>query len=232
MGCGWGGALRSAAEDHQLEGVGITVSREQAEYARRQCEGLPVTIRLQDYRNLRRQFDGIYSIGMFEHVGPKNYRIYMETMHRWLRHNGRFLLQTIGANRPSSVNDLWIEKYIFPNSKLPTKDQIEKAIDGLFTIAGWQCIGTNYVRTLREWWRNFEHHWPTLRASRDNAFFRTWHFYLSASAATFRAGKNDVWQVLLEPVSNKAVARNEGFVPRRCSAAGFGAWGTHLSPVI
>jgi cyclopropane-fatty-acyl-phospholipid synthase len=201
VGCGWGGALQLAAEEYKVEGTGITVSVEQTEYARRRCEGLPITIRLQDYRHVRGQFDHIYSIGMFEHVGPKNYRTYMKTMHRCLLRHGRLLLHTIGANRRSSSNDPWIEKYIFPNSRLPTKIQISKAISGLFKIIGWQCIGPHYVRTLHEWWRNFEQHWPTLKAKRDERFYRMWHFYLSASAATFRAGKNDVWQILLEPVA-------------------------------
>jgi cyclopropane-fatty-acyl-phospholipid synthase len=200
VGCGWGGSLQLAAEEFKVEGTGITVSREQAEYARRRCQGLPITIRLQDYRDLHGEFDHIYSIGMFEHVGPKNYRTYMQTMHRCLLPQGRFLLHTIGANRPSNSNDPWIEKYIFPNSRLPTRGQISKAITGLFKVVGWQCIGRHYVRTLREWRRNFEQRWPTLKLTRDERFYRMWHFYLSASAATFRAEKNDVWQVLLEPV--------------------------------
>jgi cyclopropane-fatty-acyl-phospholipid synthase len=202
VGCGWGGALQVAAEEYQVEGVGITVSQEQAEYARRRSRGLPITIRLQDYRDVRDQFDHIYSIGMFEHVGTKNYRTYMRTMHRSLWPEGRFLLHTIGATRPSRNNDPWIEKYIFPNSNLPTKDQITNAIDGLFKITSWQCIGPHYVRTLREWSRNIEQHWSKLKATRNERFHRMWRFYLSASAATFRAGKNDVWQVLLKPITH------------------------------
>lgn len=200
VGCGWGGALQLAAEEYRVTGVGITVSQEQAEHARRRCAGLPIEIRLQDYRDLLGQFDHIYSIGMFEHVGPKNYRTYMQAMRRCLWRDGRFLLHTIGANRPSQSNDPWIEKYIFPNSMLPTKDQIHSAINGLFEVIGWQCIGSNYIRTLREWRHNFEQHWPALKTKRDERFHRMWHFYLSASAATFRAGNNDVWQVLLEPI--------------------------------
>jgi len=201
VGCGWGGALEYAAREYGVEGVGITISREQADYARKRYAGLPIEIRLQDYREMRGDFDHIYSIGMFEHVGPKNYRTYMQTMRRCLRPGGRFLLHTIGANRASAVqdNDPWIEKYIFPNSKLPTKAQIATAVDGLFDVVGRQAIGTHYVRTLRAWRTNFERHWPTLRATRDDTFFRMWEFYLNSSAATFRAGRNDVWQILLTP---------------------------------
>jgi cyclopropane-fatty-acyl-phospholipid synthase len=201
VGCGWGGGLEYAAREYGVEGVGITISREQADYARSKCAGLPIEIRLQDYRDMRGDFDHIYSIGMFEHVGPKNYRRYLQIMRRCLRPGGRFLLHTIGARRASRRgNDPWIDKYIFPNSKLPTDPQITAAMKGLFGTAGRQAIGAHYVPTLRAWRANFERHWPTLRKTRDDAFFRMWKFYLCSSAATFRAAKNEVWQFLLTPV--------------------------------
>jgi cyclopropane-fatty-acyl-phospholipid synthase len=198
VGCGWGGALEYAAREYGVEGVGITISREQADYARKRCAGLPIEIRLEDYRETRGDFDHIYSIGMFEHVGPKNYRTYMQALHRCLRPGGHFLLHTIGANRSERAgNDPWIEKYIFPNSKLPAEGQIRTAIDGLFNVTGRQSIGMHYVRTLRAWRANFERHWPTLKKTRNDEFFRMWEFYLNSSAAGFRAEKNDVWQWLL-----------------------------------
>jgi cyclopropane-fatty-acyl-phospholipid synthase len=201
VGCGWGGALEYAAREYGVEGVGITVSREQAEYAREKCRGLPIEIRLQDYRGMEDEFDHIYSIGMFEHVGPKNYRTYMQTMRRCLRPGGRFLLHTIGVNGPKAPrnNDPWIEKYIFPNSRLPTKQQITDAREGLFKLTGEQSIGVHYVPTLRAWRANFEEHWPTLKLTRDDVFFRMWEFYLQSSAAGFRAETNGVWQLLLTP---------------------------------
>jgi cyclopropane-fatty-acyl-phospholipid synthase len=202
VGCGWGGALEYAAREYGAEGVGVTISREQADYARKRCAGLPIEIRLEDYRETRGDFDHVYSIGMFEHVGPKNYRTYMQTMRRCLRPGGRFLLHTIGANRTSvrPGNDPWIERYIFPNSKLPTESEISAAIGGLFNVAGRQSIGMHYVRTLRAWRANFERHWPTLRKTRDDEFFRMWEFYLNSSAATFRSENADVWQWLLTPL--------------------------------
>ncbi|HEV7357865.1 MAG TPA: cyclopropane fatty acyl phospholipid synthase [Steroidobacteraceae bacterium] len=201
VGCGWGGALEYAAREYGVEGVGVTISREQADYARKRCAGLPIEIRLEDYRETRGDFDHIYSIGMFEHVGPKNYRTYMQTMRRCLRPGGRFLLHTIGANRTSvrPGNDPWIEKYIFPNSKLPTESEISAATGGLFNVVGQQSIGLHYVRTLRAWRANFERSWPTLKRTRDDEFFRMWEFYLNSSAATFRSENADVWQWLLTP---------------------------------
>jgi cyclopropane-fatty-acyl-phospholipid synthase len=111
------------------------------------------------------------------------------------------LLHTIGVNGPKAPrnNDPWIEKYIFPNSRLPTKQQITDAREGLFKLAGEQSIGVHYVPTLRAWRANFEEHWPTLKLTRDDGFFRMWEFYLQSSAAGFRAETNGVWQLLLTP---------------------------------
>jgi cyclopropane-fatty-acyl-phospholipid synthase len=199
IGCGWGGALKLAATLYNIEGVGITVSQEQAEYARKTCAHLPIAILLKDYRDLSATFDRIFSIGMFEHVGAKNYRTYMETVRRCLRADGRFLLHTIGSVNPTNHSDPWIVKYIFPNSMLPSQHLITKAIDGLFSIDGWQRIGRHYEPTLLAWRDNFEKHWPELKVTRDERFYRMWRFYLSACAASFRAGTIDVWQVLLSP---------------------------------
>jgi len=211
IGCGWGGALQLAATQYNIEGVGITVSQEQAAYARTLCEGLPIAILLKDYRDLYATFDRIFSIGMFEHVGAKNYRTYMETVRRSLRSDGRFLLHTIGSANATNHSDPWIVKYIFPNSMLPSQLQIVSAIEGLFAIDGWQRIGSHYGPTLLAWRDNFEKHWPALRAKRDERFYRMWRFYLSASAASFRAGTNDVWQVLMIPEPERIARRS----PRR-----------------
>jgi cyclopropane-fatty-acyl-phospholipid synthase len=208
IGCGWGGALKYAADRYGIEGVGITVSQEQAEYARNVCEGLPIAILLKDYRELYASFDRIYSIGMFEHVGVKNYRIYMETVRRCIQPDGRFLLHTIGSDNPTNHSDPWIVKYIFPNSMLPSQLQIVQAMAGLFTIDGWQRIGTHYEPTLLAWRDNFERHWAELKATRDERFFRMWRFYLSVSAASFRAGTNDVWQVLMSPTRQQSPVRS------------------------
>lgn len=203
VGCGWGGALRYAAEKYGINGVGVTIARQQAAYAQRSCAGLPIEIRLQDYRDLgagelHEPFDHIWSIGMFEHVGVRNYRTYMQVLRRCLQGNGRFLLHTIGGRRSTNHTDPWINKYIFPNSMLPSQQQIVRAIEGLFTIEGWQCIGPHYDRTLLAWRANFEAYWTRI-GGRDERFRRMWNYYLSACAAAFRAKKIDVWQVLLAP---------------------------------
>jgi cyclopropane-fatty-acyl-phospholipid synthase len=199
IGCGWGGSLKYAAQKYGVSGVGITVSKEQAELARANCVGLPIEIRLMDYRELNQQFDHIYSIGMFEHVGPKNYRTYLEVVRRCLKPGGRFLLHTIGSGRWSSRIDIdpWLGKYIFPNAVVPRQTHITDAIKGLFFIEGWQRMGPNYDTTLLAWRGNFQKAWPELSKTRDQRFYRMWWYYLSSVAAGFRSRNADVWQVLM-----------------------------------
>ena len=199
IGCGWGEALKLAAERYGITGVGITVSKEQVQYAESQCQGLPLAFRLMDYRDLDEKFDRILSIGMFEHVGAKNYRAYMEVVRHCLADDGLFLLHTIGGNLSVLDTDPWIEKYIFPNSMLPSIKQIGEAIEGLFIMEDWHNFSIYYDRTLLAWRRNFEHHWEQLKEQFDAVFRRMWLFYLSASAASFRARKNQLWQVVLSP---------------------------------
>ncbi|MCW4454036.1 cyclopropane fatty acyl phospholipid synthase [Flavobacterium sp. MXW15] len=200
IGCGWGEALKFAAERHGVEGVGITISSEQAEYARRLCAGLPVEIRLQDYHDVDERFDAILSVGMFEHVGDKNYRGYFEMARRCLRDDGLFLLHTIGSNVSRHRTDPWIARYIFPNSMLPSAAQIAAACEGLFVLEDWHNFGSDYDRTLQAWRSNVEAAWEQLDAQRyDERFRRMWRFYLAGSMATFRSRRAQLWQLVLSP---------------------------------
>ena len=199
IGCGWGEALRFAAERYGVSGVGITVSQEQAQFARELCAGLPIEIRVQDYRELDERFDRIWSIGMFEHVGVKNHRAYFETVRRCLADGGLTLLHTIGASESSTHNDPWIERYIFPNSLIPSAKQIGTAFENLFVLEDWHNFGIDYDRTLMAWRDNFDAAWPRLQARYSERFRRMWRFYLSASAAAFRCRRDHLWQLVLSP---------------------------------
>lgn len=199
IGCGWGEALKLAAERYGVSGVGITVSAEQQHYAEQLCRGLPLSFQLQDYRGLTGRFDRIFSIGMFEHVGCKNYRTYMQVTRRCLKKDGLFLLHCIGGNRSVHETDPWIQKYIFPNGMLPSIRQIGAAIEDLFIMEDWHNFGVNYERTLLAWRANFEAHWNELRQRFDATFRRMWLFYLGSSAASFRARKSQLWQLVLSP---------------------------------
>ena len=198
IGCGWGSTLQFAAERYGVEGVGVTVSRDQAEHARSRCDHLPVEIRLQDYRELSEPFDRVLSVGMFEHVGVRNYRVFLRTVRRCLGPEGLFLLHTIGSNRSDLAGDVWIDRYIFPNAKLPSARQIAEATEGVFVLEDWHNIGANYDPTLMAWNANLEPRWDEI-PTYDERFRRMWRYYLLGCAGTFRARVNQVWQLVLSP---------------------------------
>jgi len=196
IGCGWGGFAKYAAEKYGANVVGITVSKEQAYLAKECCSGLPIEIRLQDYRDVNEKFDSIVSIGMFEHVGYKNYRTYMETVCRCLKDSGLFLLHTIGNNRSEVAANPWLDRYIFPNSLVPSMKQISGAAEGLFTIEDMHNFGSYYDPTLTSWFRNFDRNWPKLKSKYGDRFYRMWKYYLLSSAGSFRASFVNVWQIV------------------------------------
>lgn len=207
VGCGWGGAARFAAERYGAEVLGITVSGRQVELGRELCRGLPVEIRSQDYRDLdpvrEGRFERVLSIGMFEHVGATNYRTFFRVVRSLLPEDGLFLLHTIGGDRSVRRTDPWLDRYIFPGSMLPSAAQIARAVEGLFVIEDWHGFGADYDRTLMAWHDNFERAW----ADRDTGlaerygerFGRMWRYYLLSCAGSFRARKNQLWQIVLSP---------------------------------
>jgi cyclopropane-fatty-acyl-phospholipid synthase len=199
IGCGWGGMAQFAAQNYGVEVIGITISKEQAALARERCAGLPIEIRLQDYRNLSETFDRILSLGMFEHVGYKNYRTFMKKVRSLLKEDGLFLLHTIGVNRSQKTIDSWIQKYIFPNAVLPSAKQITAAVEGVFVLEDWHNFGADYDKTLMHWYKNFHSNWHTLKKKYDERFFRMWKYYLLSCAGSFRARSNQLWQIVLSP---------------------------------
>jgi cyclopropane-fatty-acyl-phospholipid synthase len=203
IGCGWGSLMRFAAERYGVECVGLTVSKEQARRGAELAAGLPVRFELTDYRAFNRdgaqRFDRIASVGMFEHVGHRNYGVYFEVARRCLGDDGLFLLHTIGKNHPGTTIDPWIEKYIFPNGSLPAVSEIAAASEGRFVVEDWHNFGADYDRTLMAWHERFEAAWPALRERYGERFYRMWRYYLLSCAGTFRARDNQLWQVVLSP---------------------------------
>ena len=197
IGCGWGGFAKYAAEHYDVEVTGITISKEQAIYAQEFTAGLPVKIIVQDYRDLNQTFDRVVSIGMFEHVGYKNYREFMEIANKCLKNDGLFLLHTIGGNRTVKSGDPWILKYIFPNSMLPSICQIATAFDGLFIMEDWHNFGADYDKTLMAWYKRFTQNWDSLKDTYGEPFYRMWTYYLLSCAGLFRARQTQLWQVVL-----------------------------------
>jgi cyclopropane-fatty-acyl-phospholipid synthase len=196
IGCGWGGAARFMAERYQVEVVGVTISEQQAIIANEQCTGFPVEIRLQDYKGIEGRFDRIFSLGMFEHVGCKNYPVYMQYVADHLADDGLFLLHTIGANYTDSIGNAWVEKYIFPNSMLASVAQVGKAAENKLVMEDWQNFGSDYDKTLMAWFDNFHAQWPEIGRRYDQRFYRMWKLYLLSFAGSFRARENQLWQVV------------------------------------
>ncbi|MAT04521.1 MAG: cyclopropane-fatty-acyl-phospholipid synthase [Acidimicrobiaceae bacterium] len=210
IGCGWGGAAAYFAETRGCDVVGITISEQQAKLATERCAGLPIDIRLQDYRDLDETFDRVYSIGMFEHVGVRNYRTYLQACRRLLRDpDGLTLLHTIGGSRSRRATDPWVERYIFPNSMLPSAKQITEAAEGILQLQDWHNFGADYDRTLMSWHANVESAWDDL-PDYDERFRRMWRYYLLSSAGSFRSGNLQLWQIVFSRDGLSAAYRPDG----------------------
>jgi cyclopropane-fatty-acyl-phospholipid synthase len=202
IGCGWGSFMKFAAEKYGVEAVGLTVSREQVALGTERCSGLPVKLLLEDYRDHRGSYDHIVSLGMFEHVGYKNYREYMQLVHSCLKEDGCFLLHTIGLNYSVVKGGSWLSKYIFPGAMIPSLTQITKAVEKLFIVEDVHNFGPDYAKTLMAWYLNFEENWPHLKDQYDERFYRMWKYYLLSSVGNFRSRDAQVWQLLLAKGKN------------------------------
>ncbi|MTD39784.1 cyclopropane fatty acyl phospholipid synthase [Erwinia sp. CPCC 100877] len=196
IGCGWGGLSEFAARHYGVSMTGVTISAEQQKMAQARCEGLDVTILLQDYRDLNEHFDRIVSVGMFEHVGPKNYDTYFSVVDRNLKPDGLFLLHTIGSNKTDHNVDPWINKYIFPNGCLPSVRHIAEASEGRLVMEDWHNFGADYDKTLMAWFERFQAAWPEIASNYSERFKRMFTYYLNACAGAFRARDIQLWQVV------------------------------------
>jgi len=196
IGCGWGGLAKYIAEHYNCRVTAINIAEEQISYARKLCKNLPVEIKQVDYRDLTGSYDKIVSVGMFEHVGPKNYKTFMKAVHNCLKNDGVFLLQTIGSNETEGSCDPWFNKYIFPNGKLPSIAQIGNSIEGLFVMEDWHNLGEHYEKTLLAWHKNLNKAWIQLKNKYDEKFRRMFEYYLLSCAGAFRARQMQLWQIV------------------------------------
>jgi cyclopropane-fatty-acyl-phospholipid synthase len=205
IGCGWGGFAEYAAKERGLKVTGLTISREQHDYAvaRMERQGLSdrVEIKLQDYRDERGTYDGIASIEMFEAVGEKYWPVYFDTLRERLKPGKRATLQIITVqDRRWEIYKRgvdFIQKYIFPGGMLPApkvlREQVGRA--GL-EVAGSIEFGESYSQTLRRWHETFDDRWDEVaKLGFDDRFRRMWDFYLCSCAAAFRFGVTDVTQI-------------------------------------
>ncbi len=207
IGCGWGSFMGFAAEQYGAKCVGVTISGEQIAYAEKRYAGLPVEFRLQDYRDFKaeKKFDRVVSMGMFEHVGSKNYRRYFELARDAVKDDGLFLLHTIWQNKRSPAIDPWLDKYIYPNGQLPSLGEITTAVEGLFVVEDVHNFGAYYDRTLMEWDKKFQANKEAVKPAIEKTgknydkFCRMWEYYHLSCAGGFRARDIHVGQLVLSP---------------------------------
>lgn len=197
IGCGWGGFSQYAAKEYNVEVVGISPAAEQVKVARERTKGLPVTIEQKDYREIDGKFDRIVSIGMLEHVGPKNFQTFFSRCNNMLKSGGIMLHHTIGKNNSAPVVNSWIDKYIFPGGVIPSISQISKSVEELLTIEDLHNFGPYYDKTLMAWHANFVKHYAEIKDHYDERFYRMWEYYLLASAGSFRARHLQLWQIVM-----------------------------------
>jgi len=210
VGCGWGGMVFEIAKQKGCEVTGISLSKNQINYCKNKAKELgldnQVNFELADYREIDGQYDRIYSIGMFEHVGKKFYKAFFESMDKLLKDDGIFLLHTIGVvDKPSPPNK-FINKYIFPGGVCPSFSQIIEPIEktGLI-VADTETLIRHYDKTLESWLERFLSKKNIVKDLFDEKFVKMWEFYLASCAAAFRYRDLAVFQ--LQIVKNFQSAR-------------------------
>ena len=200
IGCGWGSFVGYAAERYGVTAAGISVSAHQIEFVQRRYAGMPLAVQLEDYRNyIGPRADHVVSIGMFEHVGARNHRVFFEVARRHVKDDGFFLLHTIVENERYPAIDPWQDKYIFPNGDLPSPGEIATALEGLFVIEDFHNLGPDYDKTLMAWNANFQSHRAEMKRAHGERFCRMWEYYLLQNAAAFRCRHISVGQFVLSP---------------------------------
>ncbi|KIZ19137.1 SAM-dependent methyltransferase [Streptomyces natalensis] len=206
VGCGWGSMVLHAARTYGVRAVGITLSEEQAAYARKRVADAGLTdrieIRVQDYREIRDDpFDAVSSIGMAEHVGRDRYAEYASALYALLRPGGRLLNHQI-ARRPLADEetyrvDEFIDRYVFPDGELSPVGRTTGALeDAGFEVRDVEALREHYALTLRQWVANLERHWDRAARLASPGRARVWRLYMAASALSFERNRIGVNQVL------------------------------------
>ena len=200
VGCGWGGMAFEIAKQKGCEVKGISLSKNQIKYCKDKAKEMgldnQVSFELADYREIKGQYDRIYSVGMFEHVGKKFYKAFFESMNRLLKDDGIFLLHTIGVvDKPSPPNK-FINKYIFPGGVCPSFSQIIEPIEktGLI-VSDTETLIRHYDKTLESWLERFLAKKNLVKDLFDEKFVKMWEFYLASCAAAFRYRDLAVFQL-------------------------------------
>ncbi len=194
IGCGYGSLASHLAVNYNVYVIGVTLSKEQKAYADEHYSHPNVKIELKDYRHLNGKFDRVYSIGMFEHVGRKNYHEYYNKCYELLKSDGIMLIHTIGTNYRKWHPHSFINKYIFPEGQLPHIENLTGNFIDKWHLEDWQNFGLSYAKTLRCWYNNIGD-WSDLE-NYDEKFRRMWKLYLLGCAANFQNRGICLWQIV------------------------------------
>lgn len=195
IGCGYGSMAKHLADKYKVKVIGVTLSEEQKKYADEKFSHPNVKILLKDYRHINDKFDRIFSVGMFEHVGRKNYHEYYDKCYELLKDDGIMLIHTVGCSYPKwDAENCFLMTYIFPEAELPHLSNLTGEFADKWHLEDMQNFGLSYAKTLRKW-RNKIGNWENLDKY-PVRFKRMWHFYLLEAAATFQHRKNSLWQIV------------------------------------
>lgn len=206
IGCGWGGGLKHMNEKYGVTGLGITLAKDQLAVAQSRfaCKG--TSYELMDYRDLPASvsipFDAGYSIGMFEHVGPKNYIQFFDVLHQVIKPGGLFVLHTIGTHKTTHKGyDPFLKKHVFGNAHIPSLKEIVSAAEGKMRVLNIHEFGPYYALTLRKWLEQLMSSWSELEEIDPKlyteSYRKMWEIYLSMVIAVFEKEKNTLFQIVL-----------------------------------
>lgn len=199
IGCGWGGLSNYLSKTRRVKVLGVSLSKEQIQFARDRYQDNPlVEYREIDYRHVPddHTYHRIVSVGMIEHVGPKNYEEYFQKIKKLLAPDGIALIHGIGSYDKDRETSPFINKYIFPGGYIPRFQQLSQVIPKYFVVQDWHNFGKHYAKTLDCWYRNINRVWHEI-PHYNETFRRMWNLYLVSCAAAFRFCHLHLWQIVI-----------------------------------
>ncbi len=206
LGSGFGTTAKYIAEKYKCEVYTFNITTEQVEWTKKVNKGLPVKVFKDDYRNagkLGMKFDRVFSVGMMEHVGAKNYKKYFKLVNDLLKDDGLAFVHTIISAKTYHKTEPWFNKYIFPGGYIPSVEQMAIGANGPFVLLDWHVFNDDYARTLTEWHKNMQKNKKWVLDNYGEVFYRMFEFYLLTSKAMFLAGGLQLHQMVFKKVGKK-----------------------------
>lgn len=203
IGCGWGHLVITAAKKYKAKGLGVTLSKEQYQFAQELAKKEKVShlakfklMNYQDLINSNKTYERVVSVGIFEHVGKGKHREYFDVVDHLLKPKGISVLHTITQQKELDL-PAWIDKYIFPGGYIPSlRETIKLFPDYGMRVVDVENLRPHYALTLKEWLRRFEKQTPKITKMYDERFIKMWRLYLAGSISAFAYGGNDLSQIV------------------------------------